>query len=147
MRIWLYDLLVSDVPLRTLLGVEATDQTTMMRRIKPRQSETSIPTNADIPFLVIGLGNETNEGLGEANDHVAERQFFSIWVHDRGGDYTKIDQIIARVKAILREASSPAYMVTMVNYLETSQEFENQTYNTLFRYIRFQAILSKGAAA
>jgi len=147
MRIWLYDTLVADAPLRTLLGVELIDTATMMKRIKPRQSETSIPPNEDIPFLVIGLGNETNEGLAEADDHITERQFFSIWIHDRGGDYTLIDQIIDRVKKIFREAFSVEYQVTMVTYLETSQEFENQTYNTLFRYVRFQAIISKGEAA
>jgi len=34
-----------------------------------------------------------------------------------------------------------------IRYLETSAEFSNQTYNTIFRYIRFQAIIAKGAAA
>jgi hypothetical protein len=147
MRVWLYDTLVADTALRTLLGVEVADDATMGLRIKPRQSETRIPPDEEIPFIIYGLGNETNEGLAEANDHVAERQFFSIWIHDRGGDYTLIDSIVARVKVIFKEVSAPSYQVTMINYLETSQEFENQTYNTLFRYVRFQAIISKGAAA
>jgi hypothetical protein len=32
----------------------------------------------------------------------------------------------------------------MVHWLETSQEFSDQTFGTIFRYLRLQAVISKG---
>ena len=141
MRTWLYDHLTSYEPLQAFLGgtLESAQE-----RIFPRESQSSIPVSA--PFLMFGLGNETNEDLAEDVDHCASRQFFQIWVHDRAGSYTTIDDIIPVVKNRLIMASHPPSLVSQVRYLETSAEFSNETYNTIFRYIRFQAIISKGKA-
>jgi len=97
------------------------------------------------PFIVYGLGNDTNEQLSEDKNHKAHRQFFQVWIHDDGGDYTRIDDLVEIVVNLLQGQAAPSYDITNVHWLETSQEFSDQTFNTLFRYIRFQAIISKGA--
>jgi hypothetical protein len=145
MRAWLYDLVCSDEALWPLIGVE--DFAGAELHVTPRRGEESI--NLPKPFLVYGLGNATNEELADddANDHEAERQFFQVWIHDEGGDYGLIEQIIPVVKRRLIGASDVNSKVVTIRYLETSAEFSNATYNTIFRYIRFQAIIAKSGAA
>lgn len=139
MRVWLYDTLTQYMPIQDALG----GPTSVLERIMPRSSRTNI--NVPKPFMIYGLGNNTNEDLGEESDHEAHRQFFQIWIHDEGGDYSLIDSLIVDTKNALRGQSSPAHNVMAVHWLETSGEFNNETYNTLFRYVRFQAIIGKGA--
>ena len=111
-------------------------------RVVPRESQDTI--NLPKPFLVYGLGNSTNEDLAEDGDHEAYRQFFQVWVHDEGGSFDLIDDTIEVVKRRLHLASHAPSKVTLVRWLENSAEFSNETYNTVFRYMRFQAIISKG---
>lgn len=142
MRAFLYDLLTTDAELQSLFGwtlEEAQD------RVIPRQSEESI--NIPAPYIVYGLGNNTNEALAEDTDHTAHRQFFQVWIYDEGGDYGLIDDAIPVVKRILVNAHDTVSKVTTILWLETSAEFYNETYNKLFRYIRFQAIVSEGKRA
>ncbi len=136
-------LLASYSSLWPLFGVA--DANEMLTRIVPRYSQTTI--NLPKPFLIYGLGNATNEDLAEDTDHVAFRQFFEVWVHDEGGDFDLIDDIVFEVKKALTGENDPDSMLTHIRWLETSGEFHNDTYNTNFRYIRFQGIISKGAAA
>lgn len=140
MRTWLYDTLTQDPALQVRLGgVEAA-----LTRVIPRQSETDIVIPK--PFLIFGMGNSTNEQLEDstANDAQAERQFFQVWIHDEGGSYDLIDDMVPEVKNALVGKSHPPSKLLTVAYLETSSEFSNETYNTLFRYIRFQGILAQG---
>lgn len=140
MRAWLYDRLTTDPNLWPYLGGEFDIQ----RRVMPRRSQENIL--GPRPFIIYGLGNTSNEQLGDstAQDHEAYRQFFQIWIHDEGGSYFDIDDIVEVVKKRLEGASDPISHLTTVIWLETSQEFNNETYNTLFRYIRFQGIISQG---
>ena len=141
MRTWLYDRLTTHEPLWVAMGA---DSTTIKKQVVPRESQFNV--NLPKPFLMYGLGNETNESLSDEPGHRASRQFFQIWAHDEGGSFDKIDSdLIPLVKDLLIGASDPASMVTTILWLETSGEFSNETYNTIFRYIRFQAIISKGA--
>lgn len=139
MRAWLYDTLRTDTDLQLELGITEAELST---RIVPRESQSTF--NLPKPFFVYGLGNNTNEDLAEDQDHEAHRQFFQIWIHDEGGDYGLIDNCITIIKRRLHLASHPPSKVTTVRWLETSGEFANETYNTIFRYLRFQAIISKG---
>lgn len=139
MRAWLYDHLTLDPIIQGFLGGTLLSA---QSRIFPRESMLSV--NAEKPYLVYGLGNDSNEDLSEDPGHEAHRQFFQIWIHDEGGSYDVIDDMIPVIKASLQNASDPASNVTTVRWLETSQEFSNETLNTIFRYIRFQAIISKG---
>lgn len=145
MHVWLYDTLISDQDLWPYFGGEVG----IVDRVVPRRSEEGI-SNLELPkpFLVIGLGNDTNEHLGDDGvDFQAHRQFFQVWIHDEGGSYDTINNIIPIVKRRLVGKSDGPSDLTTVVWLETSQEFSNETYNTLFRYIRFQGIISRGAAA
>jgi hypothetical protein len=146
MRAWLYDWIVSDPALASKLGVDLDD---LPSHVTPRRAQENV-TYEDLPrpFLIYGLGNATAEQLSDstANDAQAERQFFQVWVHDEGGDFNLIDEIVAIVIKRLRGAKSVPDFVYTVEYLETSQEFNNQTYGTNFRYIRFQAIKAKVGA-
>jgi hypothetical protein len=144
MRAWLYDTLITSADLQSDLGgVEG-----IKDRVTPRRSQDEIVT-LDAPFLVFGLGNSTSMGLcdstaNDPQDRDADHQFFQVWVHDKGGSYVKIDDIIDKVIRLLRGAQSSADGIVTVNYLETSAEFNNETYGTNFRYIRFQAVKMNG---
>lgn len=140
MRAFLFDTLAASPELQTKLQFTAE---TARTKIHPRRSETNI--NIPKPFLIYGLGNATNEALAEDDDHVAYRQFFQIWIHDDAGSYLLIDEVLDIVKDVLVGQHHAGSKLTTINWLENSQEFSNETYNTIFRYARFQAIISKGA--
>lgn len=140
MRPWIYDQITTASELWIKLGLTYPELTA---RVIPRESKSTL-TGMGRPFIVYGLGQTTNEALAETNEHEARRQFFQIWVHDEGGSYTLIDDILEILKDIFQGKSAPAFNVSHVLWLENSQEFSNETYNTLFRYARFQAIISKG---
>lgn len=139
LRTFLYDRLYTCQPLQTLWGV---DEQGLKSRVYPRRSQFVVPQTK--PFLIYGLQTLSNEALAEDQDHRAERQFFQVWIHDEDGDYSVIDDTIPVIIKCLVNATHPPANVSGVNYLETSQEFNNETYGTAFRYIRFQAILSSG---
>lgn len=139
MRAFLYNKLTLDPGLQAELG----GAQGILTRVVPRRSQDDIMVPR--PFLVFGLGTESDENLVDstANDGEASRQFFQVWVHDEGGSYAKVDDLVKLVKDCLIGASDPASNVLTIRFLETSQEFSNETYNTNFRYIRFQAIIGK----
>ncbi len=140
MRAWLYDTLTSSTDLQTELGGAGG----IGDRVVPRRSEFLVPRVK--PFLIYGLGNESSENLSDstADDVEATRQFFQVWVHDEGGSYVRIDDLVEMIKKALVGKSHPPSKIITVRFLETSQEFSNETYGTNFRYIRFQAIIAKG---
>lgn len=140
MRAWLFDIISTNADIMAKLNYTAPEA---RERVMPRRSQSNI--NIVKPFIVYGLGNATNEDLAEAQDHTAYRQFLQIWIHDEGGSYIQIDEIIEILKKILIGQHSATSNVTTIRWLETSQEFSNETDNTIFRYVRFQAIISKGA--
>lgn len=140
MRAWLYDRLVTDPDLQLLWGMT---QVELADRVAPRESGEQVRT--EFPYLIYGLGTNTNEALADDDDHEAHRQFFQVWIHDSGGSFGLIDDTVPIVKRRLVNASDPASRVTTVRWLETSGEFSNNTYGSLFRYLRFQAIISRGS--
>ena len=140
MRTWLYETLRYESSLSPTFGPDPDNM-----RIYPRESLDS--SVVEHPYLVYGMGNNTNENLAEDDDHMAERQFFQVWIHDKktakGGSYVDIDNAIPLVKAALVGKGNKELGILRVNYLETSAEFSSEALNTLFRYIRFQAIFGK----
>ena len=142
MRAWLYDTLVQHEPLQMKMSLT---EPLMREHVMPRFTRHTI--NLSSPFLVYGMGSNSNENLAEDPDHIAHRQFFQIWIHDRGADFGVIDDIVEILKDLLIGASDAASKVTTVRWLETSAEFNNESYGTIFRYVRFQAIISKGSVA
>lgn len=147
MRAWLYDTLVSLPGLQEIWGDgdPVAGAVALASRVVPRESQDTI--NLVKPFIVYGLGNATTEGLSDSTDPDVvdpERQFSQIWIHDEGGDYGLIDSIIPIIKRGLVGQGSPEHNVLTTRYLETSQEFANETYGTILRYIRFQHIIAQG---
>jgi len=93
------------------------------------------------PYLVYKMGNDTSEEFSEERE--VSRQFFQVWVHDyfdgKTADYDKIDTIITTLKNVFKNAGGvPGIWTT--RYLETSQDLDDDTLNTVFRYLRFQLI-------
>lgn len=135
MRTWLHQTLINDPDVQDWLGDGPED------RVFPRFTKsTSVITK---PFIIHGLGNRS-EILASEDEGFGDRQYIQVWLHDEGADYTKIDDGLEIVKAALVNGSDKPSNLTTVQWLETSQEFNNETYNTIFRYLRFQAIISKG---
>lgn len=96
----------------------------------------------DHPYIVYKLGNETNEDLAEDQD--VSRQYVQIWVHDfhdsEIGDYMKIDEVIAAIKLAFKNAGSASDGIWTSRFLEVSQDLNDDTLKTLFKYIRYQLI-------
>lgn len=94
------------------------------------------------PFIVYKLGVDSNEDLSE-NIEIS-RQYLQIWVHDVNldthADYMRIDQIIADIKKALFRANSALDGIWITTFIETSQDFNDDTLNTLFKYARFHMI-------
>lgn len=106
-------------------------------RIFAKKSMTS--SVEECPYIVYKLGNETS--LDFAETHEMSNQFFQVWVHDFHdgdvADYEKIDEVISAVKSAFFLASSGSDMVYSVKFLETSQDLNDDTLNTVFKYVRF----------
>ncbi len=132
-RSYVYTRMVSSPELCDLIG--GSDNP----RIFAKKSMTS--SVVDTPYIVYKMGNSTAEALSEEDD--PERQYFQIWVHDyedhETADYALIDEVIREVKrAFKTDPKEPG--LWMVNFLETSQDLNDDTLNTVFRYLRFQLI-------
>lgn len=93
------------------------------------------------PFLVYRIGNETNELFSE-DDLKPHRVFFQVYIHDRGGDYMRIDDLVKLVINALVGGPYPEYKILRVNYLETSRDLDDAEMGTILRYVRFQAVRS-----
>lgn len=94
------------------------------------------------PFIVYKLGNETPEIMNEQLE--VTRQFFQVWVHDfddsQTADYDRIDRIILKLRtAFFNQGSGPENIWT-TNWVETSQDFNDDTLKTIFKYVRFQLV-------
>lgn len=134
MRTWLYQTLINAPTLQAVL-----EDSNLEDRVSQGESlDTRLITK---PFLVYTIGNSTNEHLSDYS--LANRQFFTIFVHDEPADYTKIDDVVKVVKNLLVGASDPASKVMIVRHLETSRDLDDQTMGTILRYIRFQAIMEE----
>lgn len=103
------------------------------------QGESLVVTPSQKPFTVYTIGNSTDEQLSD-DPQGPERQFFQIYIHDEGGDYTRIDDAVWLLRQILEGASSADYGILQVYHLETSRDLDDSTMNTILRYVRFQAV-------
>lgn len=132
-RTFIYGTMLADEQLAGLVGGDNP-------RIFAKKTMTSAVE--EHPFVVYKLGNETLEVANE--EWEASRQFFQIWVHDyhdsETGDYTRIDEIIERLRKVFWLKNSAAEGVWITNWIETSQDLNDDTLNTLFKYVRFQLI-------
>lgn len=135
-RTFIYSLLTQGTILAAMGQAPDTDQP----RVFAKKSMTSAVE--DHPYIVYKLGNGSNLLLSEEVD--VEDQYLQVWVHDytdnETGDYMKIDEVVKAVKATLRLQSSPSDGVRSIEFREVSQDLNDDTLNTLMRYIRFRII-------
>lgn len=139
-RTWLYNQMATNTALVSLVGGLENP------RIFAKKSMTS--SVEDHPYIVYKLGYNASEQLSEDPDVPdPERQFVQIFIHDfhdrETGDYGKIDEVITALKHALAKKDGPG--IYFVRYLETSQDLNDDTLNTLMKYVRFQ-IVKEGEA-
>lgn len=129
-RTWVYSRLTTPQALITLVGDRVFAKKAMISSIE------------DHPYIVYKMGYSTDENVSEAVE--VGRQFIQVWVHDysdgKVADYVRIDLVIKAVKEAFFLQSSSADGVIIANYLETSQDLNDETLNTVMKYVRFQLI-------
>ena len=134
-RTWLYGRLMD--PSLTNLRALVDDRVFAKKSMKSSVEEH--------PYIVYKMGNKTDDATSETIRPY--RQYFQIYVHDykdgEGGDYTQIDLVLKEIEQALVNQQSPEHEIIQVIYLETSQDLDDETLNTVFRYARFQAIVGK----
>lgn len=133
-RTWFYGVMTSFEPLTELIGGP------LHPRIFAKKTMTSSVENC--PYIVYKFGYSATEDLSE--EYSPDRQFVQVWVHDftdgEHADYMQIDAVIKQLRHAFRLQSSKADGVIAVKYLETSQDLNDDTLNTVFKYVRFQLI-------
>lgn len=109
-------------------------------RIWTKRSMTSAYT--EMPYLTFKLGVDANLDLAEGLR--ITRQYFMVTAHDvdsdSQSDYGRIDTLLKEVKEQLHLANSTSGGVITTEFIETSQDFNDDTLNTLFKYSRFSFI-------
>lgn len=109
-------------------------------RIFAKKTMTSSIENT--PYIVYKLGNETVELANEQFE--ASRQFFQVWVHDFmdtvTADYAKIDEVILAIRAAFWLKNSASENIWTTEWVETSQDLDDDTLQTVFKYVRFQLV-------
>jgi hypothetical protein len=95
------------------------------------------------PYLVHHFGNNTDEGMYDEDDRRPNRQFLQVYVHSAQGDFGPVDDLIPLVKDALTSLEGRPDNLIHVQYLETSQDLQDDLLQTYFRYIRFQLILAR----
>src|SRR5690606_8670914 len=130
---WVYGRLTSFQPLVNLIG--GSDP-----RVFAKKSMTSAIEAH--PYIVYKLGYNADENLSEDTD--ISRQFIQIWVHDYSdnetADYDRIDAVLTQVKAAFRLQDSSEHGIISARWIETSQDLNDETLDTVFKYARFQLI-------
>ena len=89
-----------------------------------------VDTPAERPFLNLRWG-ATTPGMD-----VVDRRSLVIWVHDKPGDYTRIDSIIRRIKslfgALAGEAHSSGWL-SQVEWVTDSNDLVDDGHGTITR--------------
>lgn len=140
-RGWLYNELCSFPGLMGLIG-DGVDPANS--RVYAKKTMTS--SVEDHPFIIYKFGYNASEDISEDPEFIdPERQFLQIWAHDYSdgngnADYTRIDQVLAQVKLAINKRTVPEEGIYLVRYLETSQDLDDDTLNTVFRYARYQFV-------
>jgi hypothetical protein len=95
------------------------------------------------PYLVYHMGNDTDEGMSDEDNFKPNRQFMQVFIHVAQGDYGPIDDIMPQVKAALASGVGKPNDLIHVQYLETSQDLQDDLLQSFFRYMRFQLIQAR----
>jgi len=132
-RTWVYGMMMNHAPLQAIVG----------NRIFAKKTMTS--SREEHPYIVYKLGHNTSENLAE--DQLVTRQFLQIFVHDfadyETGTYDRVDEVLGILKDLFFQQSSSADGVIAIQYLETSQDLDDQTLSTMLKYARFVLIIKE----
>ena len=138
-RSWLWAFLTTTPEIVNLIGGEDDP------RVFAKKTMTS--SVEQCPYIVYKMGYSAPEGLSETED--ASRQFAQVWIHDysdgKTADYAKIDEVVEAIKSAIKLQNSAEDAIILARYLETSQDLNDETLNTVFRYVRIQIILKEEA--
>lgn len=130
-REWVYNTLKTDTALTDLVGGRVLLQGSVLSAQQTK------------PYLVYHFGNQTDEGMYDEDNFQPSRQFLQIFMHVDQGDYGPIDDIADAVKVALKSTTNrPPYLI-YIQYLETSQDLQDNILQTFFRYARFQIAQAK----
>lgn len=131
-RAWVHSSLANDTPLNVVIGGRVMQQGAMLSAQQTK------------PYIVHHFGNATDEGFFDEDGPQPYRQYLTIYIHTDRGDYGPIDEIVPLVKAALyRNFLSRPPELAGLNYLETSQDLQDDLLQTYFRYVRFQLAFSR----
>lgn len=130
-RAWVHNRLSTDTALTAVIGGRVSQQGAVLSAQTVK------------PYLVHHFGNNTDEGMYDEDNRKPNRQFLQVFVHTDQGDYGPLDDIIPLVKAALTNLADKPEELIHVQYLETSQDLQDDLLQTYFRYIRFQLILAR----
>lgn len=92
------------------------------------------------PFIVYNFGISHPSGPSVLRAH---NQYVQVWVHDRTGDYYRIDKMLDRIKVVL-EAAEPEAEFYEFRMLDRSPDLSDTGLDTNVRYAVFQAAMSPG---
>lgn len=94
----------------------------------------------DYPFIVI------NVDLQEKMFGIVGRDTVSYWVHVPKGisrDYSLIDMAIEQIKALMTDvvhlAGSDGWSLTSATWIDTSRDLTDDAFNTIVKFVTFQA--------
>lgn len=88
----------------------------------------------DKPFIVLRFMPDVRNPIQGTDGEVV------FWVHDEPGDYTRIDEVLALIKAVFdnRQVSEPG--AHCVRWTGTSQDLVDDGYNTICRNASYRLI-------
>jgi hypothetical protein len=130
-RTWLYNTLISNPALSAVIADRVLQQGSVLsaQRVKP--------------YLVLHFGNNTDEGMADEDNFRPNRQFVQIYIHVEQGDYAPIDDIMDLVDTALTNRLGRPDNIVHIQYLETSQDLQDDLLQTYFRYMRYQLANSR----
>lgn len=132
-RAYIYNLLKNDAGLNALIGGRVFQQGSILTAQQTK------------PYLVYHFGHQIDEGMFDPAGAQPSRQYLEIYIHVAQGDYGPADDISALVipaMDALAYTGRPSNLIH-AQYLETSQDLQDNLLQTFFRYMRYQLIQSR----
>lgn len=101
-------------------------------------AETGVDTPQMRPFLV------TRWGTDEVGVSSVSRRLLTVWVHDEPADYTRIDAVITRVRAVLEAAVArqdpDGGWLVQVEWQGNSEDLSDDAHGTVVRNAAFRVV-------
>lgn len=104
-------------------------------------SSGDVDSPAERPYVVLRWG-ETTPGVDKDTRRVNSRNLV-VWIHDQPGDYTRIDQILKRIRTVLiglYAAQTSTGWLTGVDWTTDSSDLSDDVTGTIARTSAYQVI-------